>query len=166
MPYDSKTRVLSLLDQQGRRLFGLLARLTLSQDAAEDLLQELALRLLASAGFRESQQPERYAVRAAINLAFEWRRKRRACEPLTSEPDALVSDQLQGLANAEELRDVLLALEGLSHIKRQIVVLRYLEGQPFEEVGAAVGKTAHQARGLCGRALLALRRVMQERGHI
>jgi len=165
MPDDSKTRVLSLLDQQGRRLFGLLARLTLSQDAAEDLLQELALRLLASTGFRASEQPDRYAVRAAINLAFEWRRKRRTCELLVADPAGLTADPLQVLANAEELRDVLSALDDLSAVKRQIVVLRYLEGQAFDEVGAAVGKTAHQARALCGRALLALRRAMIDRGH-
>ncbi len=43
----SKTtnQVLSLLDEQGPRLYALLVRITLREDVAEDLMQELFLRL-------------------------------------------------------------------------------------------------------------------------
>ena len=70
--------LLELLQRSGARLHALLVRVTLREDVAEDLLQELFLRLDASAGFYEASSREAYAQTAAIRLAFDWRRARGA----------------------------------------------------------------------------------------
>src|SRR3954469_12111610 len=88
-------RLLQLLDTDGRRLHRLLTRLTLRADAAEDLLQELFLRLRDSAGFRMADNPAAFAVRTAVNLAFDWRRKSQRRREVAAVPDvAAESDPL------------------------------------------------------------------------
>lgn len=67
-------KLLNLLNEHGGRLHKLLVKLTLRRDVAEDLLQDLFLRLSKSKGFHRSPSPERYLFRAAINLAFDWPR--------------------------------------------------------------------------------------------
>jgi hypothetical protein len=52
-----------LLETDCRRLHRLLIRLTLLADAANDLLQELFLRLRSSTGFRNATDPAAFAVR-------------------------------------------------------------------------------------------------------
>ena len=66
-----------LLDAHGERLYATLFRLTLRRDVASELLQELFVRLGSSAGFDQADDGVAYAWRAAINLAMEWRRRRR-----------------------------------------------------------------------------------------
>src|SRR5262245_22798320 len=78
--------VLRLLEVHGAELHALLARLTLRAGVAEDLLQELFLKLRGSAGFVRADDRKAYAIRTAIHLAFDWRRRRRTAEPLLTEP--------------------------------------------------------------------------------
>ena len=65
-------RVISLLNSHGERLYRLLVRMTLCEEVAEDLLQDLAVKLSAADGFVVADQPYAYARRAAVNLAFSW----------------------------------------------------------------------------------------------
>lgn len=51
-------------------------RLTLRRDVAAELLQELFVRL-GTSEIENARDPTAYAWRAAINLAMEWRRRRR-----------------------------------------------------------------------------------------
>ena len=71
---ERRRKILQLLDTSGPRLHRLLTRLTRREDVVGDLLQELFTRLWSSNGFDEAQDPYAYAYRAAVNLAFEWRR--------------------------------------------------------------------------------------------
>ncbi|MFC1781757.1 RNA polymerase sigma factor [Planctomycetota bacterium] len=67
--------LLDLLDSSGAWLYTLLTRLILREDAAEELMQELFIKLTNSRGFVKSENKGAYARRVAINLAFDWRRK-------------------------------------------------------------------------------------------
>lgn len=71
-------QITDLLRSEGDRLYRLLWRLTQREDVAEDLLQELTLKLAESDGFGVSDQPYAYARAAAVNLACDWRRRKRA----------------------------------------------------------------------------------------
>lgn len=92
------TRLLELLDTDGRRLHVLLTRLTLCETTAEDLLQELFLRLSKSNSFDSARNHTAYAFRAATNLAFEWRRK----QSRTVQPESLATDPIAKTRSAEE----------------------------------------------------------------
>jgi RNA polymerase sigma factor (sigma-70 family) len=152
----------SLLDTHGERLYATLLRLTLRRDVAHDLLQELFVRLARSAGLVQAADPTAYAFRAAINLALEWRRSRRECLPL--EDAAMLAGRepspLARLIQAEEVERLLDALGGLSDAAREAFVLRLMEGLDYAEIAERIGKTPHQARGLCHSAVRQLRAVM------
>jgi RNA polymerase sigma factor (sigma-70 family) len=161
---DTTERLLKVLDEHGPRLHRLLARLTLRADAAEDLLQDLFLKLRDSTGFARADDAVGFAVRAAVNLAFDWRRAklRRPELPLTSDPAAGPSDLLARLAKRDELEQMLAALAELPDGMRLCLVLRYLEQLEAEDVARQLGKTAHQVRALCAKGIAKLRQQLNE----
>ena len=158
---DRRTELLELLDRSGASLFALLTRLTLREDVAEELMQELFLRLH---GTREQGGIDcwyAYARRTAINLAFDWRRRQRNCRscPLDEslELTAPVGLPLSRLIEAEELEQVLAALGRLRGVSREAFVLRYIQQESYEEIARQLGKTPHHVRALCSRAMNTLR---------
>jgi RNA polymerase sigma-70 factor (ECF subfamily) len=158
-------QLLRLLDEEGLRLHRLLARLTLHADAADDLLQELFLKLRQAPRFAASDDPTAYAVRSAINLALDWRRQcKRQPGSAALPPDAAAAfvDPAAALVQREELEQVLAGLSDLPRNQRLALVLRHLEHRDTDEIGKQLGKTPHQVRALCAKGLAALRDRMSE----
>jgi RNA polymerase sigma-70 factor (ECF subfamily) len=151
---------LEILERHGDELFALLSRLTLRTQVAEDLLQELFLRLLDADGFFRAGNRKAYAFRTAINLALDWRRKRRPVETLKYEPADGTRPVLDRLIEDEELEEVLDALPALSELGREIVIRKYLQQETYEQLAVDLGKSEHQIRALCFKALEFLRRLL------
>jgi RNA polymerase sigma-70 factor (ECF subfamily) len=153
--------LLRLLDEFGVRLHALLAKITLREDAADELLQELFLKLHLAGGFAKAPHPERYLFRSAINLAFDWRgRGRRAVRagPLGGEEACPRPSPIEQAARREELDRVMLAVERLPPADRDLVVLRFLYGSPYEELAGHFGSTPHGVRARCSKAVARLRK--------
>ena len=154
---------MELLDTSGARLHALLARLTLSEDIVGDLMQELFIRLCRSRGFDKAKDPFAYAYRVAINLAFEWRRNLRPrfqsldedCLPAENRPSSLGI-----MIQAEQLQRVLDATSQLSSLARDVVIMRYIEQEPYEEIGRRLGKKPQYVRSVCAKALARLRALL------
>src|SRR5262245_59030157 len=92
---------------------------------------------------------------AANYLRTELRRTRREQEAcMQSPPDENPSDLWQQMAPA--LNDV---IAGLSEKDRNAIVLRFLKGKDFKEVGVALGATEEAAQMRVGRALEKMRRL-------
>jgi RNA polymerase sigma factor (sigma-70 family) len=160
---NQRTKLLAILESHGARLHALLTRLTLDRDAAEDLLQDLFLKLDRAAGFFAATDPAAYACRAAIHLAFDWQRNRpRQTQSLAHDPIAKPSSPLAGLIQREDFEKLLRAIGQLPPLYRDCVILHYLEHEPYETVAAQVGKTPHQVRALCHKAILRLREVLTD----
>ncbi len=159
---------LALLDQHGRRLYALLVRLTLRSDVADDLLQDLFVKLARSDGFARAANKLAYAYRAATNLAFDWRRtaKRNATSPIDGAPASAISTTNNApwidLAHREEIDRILTALEQLAALGRDIVIMRYLQQESYETIAAHLGNTPHQTRALAHKAIKQLRAVLGE----
>jgi RNA polymerase sigma factor (sigma-70 family) len=151
----------SLLEKYGAELHGLFTRLTLRAGAAEDLLQDLFLKLQHSDGFAKAESPKAYLFRTAMHLAFDWRRAQRQSVPLPGEISANTESPLERLIEAEEMEQVLDAMHHLSDLGRQTLVLHYLQHQDYEEIGRQLGKTEHQVRGLCHKAIGQLQAVFR-----
>jgi RNA polymerase sigma factor (sigma-70 family) len=159
---ERQRKILQLLDTSGPRLHRLLARLTRREDVVGDLLQELLTRLLTSNGFDKAQDPFAYAYRAAVNLAFEWRRGRKATCQL-SEENCPVADGPSApgkMIRAEELEQVLDATSRLSDLARDVVVMRYIEQASYEEIGRRLGKKPQHVRSVCSKAMARLRELL------
>ena len=162
---DRYEKVLELLDAEGPHLHRLLARLTRREDVAGDLLQELVIRLCQSGGLEKAQDPFAYAYRAAVNLAFEWRRRRRACVHRTVEKrdmPAGAPSPLGAVIREEELERVLDAAGRLNHVVRDAVLLRYLEQMSYEEIARRLSKKPQHVRSLTSKALAQLRAWLQK----
>ena len=160
----AQTELLELLETSGANLHALLARLTLREDAAEELLQDLFLKLQGAKDQGRIECWYAYARRTAINLAFDWRRRqanRRACSlDALAERASETAGPLGRLIASEELEQVLAAIDRLSGASREVFVMRYIQQCSYEEIAEQLGKTVHQVRALCFRALSTLRDVL------
>ncbi len=157
---DHTQSVLSLLSEHGPRLHAMMFRITLRDDATEDLMQDLFIRLSRSKALERASNPAGYASRAAIRLAFDWRRaqrRRRDTQAISEDYVANGEWQHERLEQREALKDLLDKMGKLSTTSRDIVVMRYLEEKSYEEIANLIGKTSHQVRALCYKAIVRLR---------
>lgn len=162
---EERNRLLNLLETTGTRLHVLLVRLTLREDVAEDLMQELFLKLSQANGFGQADDPVAYARRAAVHLAFDWRRRQardRSPGPISTEREADAPSPLSRLIQHEEYEQVLASLDKLSELGRDVLLLRYLEQESYEAIARQLGKTPHQVRALCHKAIAGLRLLFAE----
>jgi RNA polymerase sigma factor (sigma-70 family) len=164
---DRHGKVLELLDAEGPRLHGLLARLTRCEDAVGDLMQELVLRLCRSGGLERARDPFAYAYRAATNLAFEWRRSRRTnVRPLDRDCDsvAVTAGPIGAAMQEEQLQRMLDATAQLKELARDAVVMRFIEQASYEEIGRRLGKKPQHVRSVISKALAQLRALLADDG--
>ena len=106
---DRPLNLLELLDRAGPSLHVLLTRLTLRQDVAEELMQELFIRLHNSRSFIRTAKPSAYAFRTAVNLAMDWRRRKKKTQSLDehllpADPAGLHFAHTAGLGRADPPR--------------------------------------------------------------
>jgi RNA polymerase sigma factor (sigma-70 family) len=163
---DRQKELLELLDKSGASLYTLLTRLTLREDIAEELMQELFIKLNKS-GFDKVRNQYAYARKTAINLAFEWRRNQKLNSvglDQISEPASNDSSPLNKLIRTEELEEILNAIGKLNKVPREAFVMRYVQQEPYDFIAEQLGKTVHHIRALCSRASNRLRYIL-ERNH-
>lgn len=160
-------KILELFETSGPRLHRLLGRLTLSEDDVGDLLQELFLRLWNSKSFDKAKDPFSYAYRAAINLAFEWRRGRKQlCRPLEGDyPARADSSALAKMIAEEELEQILDATMQLNDLARDVVVMHYIEQDSYEEISKRLGQKPQYLRALNAKAKIKLRELLAEKNN-
>ena len=157
-------KILELLEKSGPSFFGLLTRLTLRQDVAEDLMQELFVKLSKSRAFDKAHNQEAYARRSAINLAFDWREKmNQAVLRLSQIPDPAANDPspLGRLIQKEQLQDMLNAITQLRRMTRVAFVMRYIQQCSYEQIARELGRDPHQVRALCSKAIAKIRAILQ-----
>jgi len=160
----SVQELLDLLETVGPRVHVLLTNLTGRVDAAEDLLQELFLKLSRSNGFKTAPNQEAYLLRSAIHIAFDWRKQNRkliSLEDFKTEITQPGISPADGLIQAEMVGKVLQALEMLSDNDRELICMRFLEEMSNETLAAHLGVSAHQVRSKCSKAMDRLRRILQ-----
>jgi RNA polymerase sigma factor (sigma-70 family) len=161
---DRQKELLELLDKSGASLYALLTRLTLREDIAEELMQELFIKLNNTSRFDKVRNRYAYARKTAINLTFEWRRNRklnRVSLDHISEPASKAISPLNKLIRTEELDEILNAIAKLNKVPREAFVMRYIQQEPYENIAEQLGKTAQHVRALCSRALTRIRYIIE-----
>jgi RNA polymerase sigma factor (sigma-70 family) len=153
-------KVLKLLEQHGEQLHHLLARLTRCEHTTRDLMQELFINLSGSRGFDKALNPYAYAWKAATNLAFSWHSQKKVnTEPLESIrlPDESSPAALEQMIQDEQLRKVLQITATFKELARNVIVMRFIEQQSYEEIAVRLGKNPDYLRALCSKTLERLR---------
>lgn len=147
--------------EHGRFLYTVAYRLTGNRDDAEDLVQEVLLRVRRGLETYQPGSMEGWLSRIATNAFLDdvRRRRRRPVDLLPDEPDRV----LPAAAPADEAlaaevlpADVQDALRRLPEDFRVAVVLCDVVGLPYQEIGEALGVPVGTVRSRIhrGRALL------------
>jgi RNA polymerase sigma-70 factor, ECF subfamily len=164
LPLDKRDLV-EIYERYNLRLFRYAVRLLGEEDLAEECVAETFSRLLqavkAGGGPRDNVQA--YLYRVAHNWITDYYRRKHPTQPLDLDlpadpienPSTVVSIKLE----RERVRQALLRL---SPEQRQVVILRFFEDWPHEEIAALIGKTAEATRALQHRAMAALRKMLVE----
>jgi RNA polymerase sigma factor (sigma-70 family) len=118
---------------------------------AEDLAQEVYVRLLRVEKLELIEEPQAYLYRVASNVAAEWRM--RACHSKPHSADEL--DTLVGATTPESLLDdadlakqLDVALREMTPMVRAVIYLKLRDGMSHEQVAQHLGITTRMVRRL------------------
>jgi RNA polymerase sigma-70 factor (ECF subfamily) len=156
-----------VLEQWVPRLYRFALRLTHDVHAAEELTQETLLR--AWSRRRQLRDPTAARVwlfRIAANLWRDQRRRARLpvarAEPLREDCPSPIRPPEQGVADQEELRRALAALDDLPDRQREVLYLNACEGLSLREVAEALGISPDAAKASLSLARKKLRETLAE----
>jgi RNA polymerase sigma-70 factor (ECF subfamily) len=128
-----------LYGRHAQRTYAFILRMTGNSAASQDLLQEVFLKF-----YRASQQdlifsnPGGFLMMIARNLCLNWKRDAHPTQPLD---DFLESENLVKVERDELLNLITVALELLDYEYREAFVLKYYQGNSYEEMSAITGAT-------------------------
>lgn len=139
-------RIYEWYEQYKTGIFRYALSLLKDPDGAEDVLQEVFLRILAGKYFPEPGKEQAYLYRMARNLCFDHlrRQKRLAQEPpqILSEPSRYTYIELISVLEPKE---------------REIVTLKIVGCLTHREIAKVLGLTEHAAKKRYERAIQKLR---------
>ena len=156
-----------LIDLYGRRLYGLLYRLSSSTADAEELLQETFVKMLRGLqAYREDGRFEAWLFSIAANTARDaLQRQQRAPATVSFDAEhnsrsAVASDEAapEKMAARAEAADLLQqALQELSAAEREVVSLRFFSSLAFKDIAEILGVPLGTALARAHRGLRHLR---------
>jgi RNA polymerase sigma-70 factor (ECF subfamily) len=167
-----------LVDLYSHRLYGFLYRLTSRREEAEDLVQEVFVRVVRTIGdYRDDGRFEGWLFKIATNLARDrMRRIRRMAETvsLVSVPDTHLDRRVgpnssgpengglaeRTMAAADEADRLQRAIAGLPEAQREVILLRHYAGMSFPEIAEMMGTPLGTALARAHRGLANLRECM------
>jgi RNA polymerase sigma-70 factor (ECF subfamily) len=159
-----KEALAELYDRFSPGIFRYALRLLGEADLAEECVAETFSRLLH--GLRAGRGPDRYLQAYLYRIAHNWiadHYRRHPLPALSLEEDWLIDGELephQEMVDKMEREQVRAALVRLSPDQRQVIVLKYLEDLPHEEIAQVMNKPVGAVKALQHRGLAALRRLL------
>jgi len=154
-----------LVTRHTRKVFGLAYRFTGRVDEAEDLTQEVFVKVYQTLGkYRESDGPfGGWLMAVARNHAIDhYRRRRQELRRRTEDPAALETmpareeHPIAGLEREERRQLVHRGLRALPPDLRLPLILRDLEDRPYEEIASELGIPLGTVKSRINRARLEL----------
>ena len=157
----------ALYEQYAGRIFTLARYALGSEVAAEDAVQSIFLKAFQSRErFRGEAAASTWLWRIAVNHCNdELRRRRRRAEEVPLDAilgwadDAHTPEQRHAVKQVDEI--VARALLELSPKLRTVVVLRYVEEMPYDEIAAVLGCSVGTVSSRLARALATLERILR-----
>lgn len=157
-----------LFDRYHVRLHDFLSRMTGNRTAAEDLVQDVFVRILKYRDtYRDDGRFETWVFRIARNARADYFRRVRLVEAL---PDAVEdqpaddpgpASQLEHQRDAARLRR---ALQQLREDRRELIVLARYQGMKHEEIAELLGIEVGAVKVRLHRAITELREVFHKTG--
>lgn len=171
----------TLVDHFSGRVFGFLYRLTGSRTDAEDLMQEVFVRLVRMIGaYQHDGRFEAWLFRIAANLCRDRVRKaKRTPKQISIDagsdadgdtntgsllPSSGTAAPDAGLVMQEDLDALGRALAELPEAERTVIMLRHFSDMSFKEIAESMGTPLGTALARAHRALGRLREIMGAQG--
>lgn len=154
-----------LFERHHQRLFQFFLRLARSRPAAEDLVQEVFVRMLKYRHtFRADSEFVPWMFTLARNAATDLYRARPRELPRTDdtpEPQADLPHPIEGLERAEQSKRLQLALSRLAPERREILVLARFSELKYDRIAEMLGISEGAVKVRVHRALRELKEVFQ-----
>lgn len=154
----------ALVRQNQARIYGLAHHYVHDREEARDLAQDIFVRIYR--GLDGCTEPERFVpwtIRVARNACIDHLRRRKARPPRFDLPaEEVVTLTAAGPSPADDYeadarrRLVHLALQSLSELSREIILLKDIQGLSFEEIAGMVGAPIGTLKSRSNRARLEL----------
>ena len=143
-----------------RRMYWAAWRLTENKEEAEDLVQDVFLRLwMQRDTLPEVQNAEAYCVKLIQRRFLDLRRSHHSEASLPQDISLLPSGE--DLHREAELRDhaeqARRLIDALPENQRQVIILRDIEDKPYDDIAQETGLTQVNVRALISRARRTIR---------
>ena len=162
-------------DEYAPALYRYVYRRTGHQETAQDIVSQTFQRFLTSLkhGGGPTQHLSGWLYRVAHNLVVDFYRRqsarqsaRQPADPpiaLDNAPEPAVSPHAEtAVIQQESVTRVRRALQSLTPLQQQVIVLRFLEEKSLKEVAQIVERTVGAVKGLQHRGLQTLQHILQE----
>ena len=159
--------VTALFREHHAELVRLAVLMTGDRASAEDVVQDVFARLCARDRLPDPAGALAYVRAAVLNGCRSMLRRQAVARRFGGARDATAADATQRSAESEALlaedrRQVLAALAGLSRRRREVLVLRYWLGLPEAEIAAVLGISPGTVKSTAARGIAALARQLGE----
>lgn len=157
-------RLSVLFERYHQPLFGFFVRMTGNQQASQDLVQDVFLRVLR---FRTTYRPgsrfRTWMYEIARNVAHDWRQRLGREIGLDSASEIAVDGEAadRAVEAQEERRLLVTALASLPPDKREVIVLSRCQGLNYEDVAAVLGCQVGAVKVRVHRAMKTLRAAVE-----
>jgi RNA polymerase sigma-70 factor (ECF subfamily) len=164
-----------LIDAYSSRLYGYFYRCTRSRHDAEDLLQEVFVRLVRMISeYQHDGRFDAWLFRIAANLVRDRARRARTSrqvgtavdeqgrEWLADVPDDDADAPSARLERGEQIDRMQQALGELPELEREVILLRHFSQLPFREIAEIMGTPLGTALARAHRGLAKLRELMTD----
>lgn len=145
------------------KLYGVVVGILVRRSLADEVLQEVYVRIWERAGDFDARKGSPIAWMAALarNRALDELRRAKAA-PVADLPEAFdlateEANALESLEGNERLRALLRCLDGLDAEKREVVLLAYYRGCSREDLSRRFGRPVPTIKTWLHRSLLQLR---------
>lgn len=167
----------ALVDAYSSRLYGYFYRLTGARHDAEDLLQEVFVRLVRTIGdYRHDGRFDAWLFRMATNLVRDRVRRIRAARSagldagagaqdggtLPQQRDLRTPDPAEALQRSEQIDRLQAAIDRLPDAEREVILLRHFSQLSFRQIAEVMDTPLGTALARAHRGLAHLRELMSD----
>ncbi len=158
----SEEAMRELLERHQNRVYGTIVRMLGSERDAEDLAQQVFVRVWKSAGrYQPTAKFTTWLYTIVRNLVFNESRRRIRADQGQPVEDDLRDDRQKSpvteVLDTEKMTAIQAAIEALPEQQRLAIILRRYEEMPYEEMAVVLKQTVPGVKSLLFRARTALR---------